>query len=865
VANTQTLIVQCAAVENAGAATTFASLTPAGPPAMTTLMAGVSHIFGGQGQFVNLVSSAVNYAGGTFSFNTTVQNAINLPMASADGVARDDAGVRVFIQTGPTTTSGSGTITVSNATGTATFLSTNQSYYQYGGKIGGVDQAQLGGDGILSSGEVSATKNWQFAVPGTVTTFTFEVYVATTTPSGTAASVAPQVTSIDVPTMIPGAAATLTGTNFNATPGVNVVTIGGQTATVTGGNTTTLNVTVPCASSGSVPVQVTNGSVRGASFAHPLAVTQRTVALGQALVLSTSSSSWCNELPSVGGTARYLVSIFSTNSSPSSNVPFQFSADNRNGAPAVTATRVASAPSRVVAPVVGLDILRNARTRLLNAQHTQLLDANAAAYQRLRAKFGAQSTRLPSGAVQRSMLPPPATRTFRVSNLNATGPNNICNSYYLVNATLVYNSGKVALYEDDATPNVFKDGVNATMHADYIKIGDQFNADMEPIIRNNFGDVLRRDAVTDNNGVVVALFTPRINTSFAPTAGFVVSCDQYPNDDTSSPSVGGPFTGSAGSQNGASNFGEVFYANQPVDDGSGDFSGLADDWFKSVRSTFIHETKHLAAYAARVANSTGNFEVSWLEEGLARHSEELWMRNAVDLVAWKGHTGYGSFGNPVNVYCDVRANTSFPECAAGKRPASIMYNHFYALNNYLTGVNATLESPFGPSPDDHESDFYGISWSLVRYALDRYGASDATFLTALTQASTTGAANLTARAGVSIDQLLGAWGLTLYAADYPGLGSPSADIKFPTWDLRSIYAGLNADFGSAPFNLVFPLVPTPLAFGSAAPLSTTTLRGGGARYFEFSGTQTAAQLLRLESNGGGLPASDLRIAVTRLQ
>jgi alpha-tubulin suppressor-like RCC1 family protein len=186
VANTQTLVVQCAAVENARAATTFGSLTPAGSPVLTTAMAGVSHIFGGQGQYVSLVSSAVTYAGGTFSFNTTVQNLTNLPMATADGAARDDAGVRVFIQTGPTTTSGSGTITVANATGTATFLSTNQSYYQYGGKIGGVDQNQLGGDGILSSSEVSAAKNWQFSVPGSVTTFTFEVYVATTTTSGTA-------------------------------------------------------------------------------------------------------------------------------------------------------------------------------------------------------------------------------------------------------------------------------------------------------------------------------------------------------------------------------------------------------------------------------------------------------------------------------------------------------------------------------------------------------------------------------------------------------------------------------------------------------------------------------------------------------
>jgi hypothetical protein len=37
------------------------------------------------------------------------------------------------------------------------------------------------------------------------------------------------------------------------------------------------------------------------------------------------------------------------------------------------------------------------------------------------------------------------------------------------------------------------------------------------------------------------------------------------------------------------------------------------------------------------------------------------------------------------------------------------------------------------------------------------------------------------------------------------------------------------------------------------------------KYFEFTGTQSAAQLLRLETNGGGLPSADLRIAIARLQ
>jgi hypothetical protein len=453
---------------------------------------------------------------------------------------------------------------------------------------------------------------------------------------------------------------------------------------------------------------------------------------------------------------------------------------------------------------------------------------------------------------------PPLTRTFRVPNINVGG---FCNSYYVVSATRVYSSGKLAIYEDDATPDAFKSSLNATMAANYQKIGDQFNADMEPIVRNNFGDILRRDAVTDNNGIEIALFTPRINTSFTGVAGFVVSCDQLPNDDASTPAVGGPYTGTGG--NGSSNLGEYFYAYQPVTAGSGYSANTAENWYRTIRSTFIHESKHVASMAARVANGAP-FEAGWLEEGTARHSEELWMRNAVDNVAWKGNTGYGSAANPINVYCDVRPS-GWPECLTNpRRPAAIMQRHFTSLNTMLIGQNARFYSPFGASPDDATSAYYAISWSLVRYAIDRYGASDAAFLTALTNSTTTGTTNLAGRAGVSIDQLLGGWGLTLYADDYPGLGAPSPDIQFPTWNNRSIYAGLNADFPGT-YTVAFPLIPTPLSFGTFAPLASATMRGGGQRYYEFSGTHSAAQLLRLEASGGGTPSTNLRVAVARLQ
>lgn len=823
------------------------------------------HVLGQQGKYVRLTSSAVAYNGGTgiFSFNVTVQNLATLAMATADGSTRHAGGVQVFFAAQPATTGGTGSVTVANATGQAAFTAGNQDYFQYGGQVGGVDQKELGADGILSTGEVSSALPWQLSVPATVTAFTFVVYVSTEMAPGALASAAPQIGSISPNPLVPGATATLTGTSFNATPGSNTVLIGGQAATVTGGSPTSLTVTVPCVSSGTVPVTVASSGMQGATFTHPLQVTQRTVGVGEALVLTSSSASQCNELTSAGGSARYVVAVFSANSSPSSNAPFQLSADGAAAAGAVASRAPALTADRVAAPAArSLDQqLQAARERVADQRHLELLEKNRGEYARLHARFPTRAS-MRGPRLNRNVVPgaPPASRTFRVSNINASS---ICSSYYVVSATRVYYNGKLAIYEDDDTPDAFKAGLNPTMAGYYQQIGDQFNADMEPIVRNNFGDILRRDAETDQNGIEIALFTPRINTSFTGVAGFVDSCDQFPNDDAGTPAVGGPYSGSAGSTNGASNFGEFFYAYEPVTAGTGYGGNTADNWYRTIRSTFIHESKHVAAYGARVANNAPTLEAAWLEEGLARHSEELWMRDAVDNVAWKANTGYGTLANPVNLYCDARPG--FAECDANpRRPAAIMQRHFVSLYTEMFGTNARLLSPFGPTASDNNSYYYALSWSLVRYATDRYGSSDAAFLGALTQATTSGVANLTGRAGVSIDQLLGGWALSLYADDYPGLAAPSPDIQMPTWNFRDIYAGLNTDF-PATYTLAYPLVPQARSFGSFSPVAVATLRGGGVLWYEISGTQTAPQLLRLQSSTGGTPSTDLRIAVARLQ
>ena len=818
------------------------------PPAGTAAAGGArfdAHILGGQGLYVRLASSAVSYAGGVFKFDLTVQNLSTLAYATADGATRHDEGIRIFFHSGPTVTGGFGAIDVDNETGTGTFTAAGQPYFQYGGKIGGVDQGDLGADGILASAEASTAKTWELSMPATVTTFSFMLYVSTQTPAGAIVSAAPQVTSVAPATMVPGTTATLTGTNFDATPGDNAVTIGGVAAAVTGGTATTLDVTVPCIPTGAVAVQVTANAMKGAPFSHPLDVADITLDEGESMILDAAGEAACNEITPSGVASDYVVAVYNTSAAPLSTAEFQLSGDAPAGGPAPSlapapSARMRAALRRPAAPPLGLDaVMAAAREQQADALHYRLLERNRAAYERLRARFRDDPRmRAPRDVVAAD--PPPTTATFKVPDLGAA---DFCDHSYSVDATRVFYDGKVAIYEDDDNP--ITDAGNATLAGYYDAIGAQFNADMEPVVTENFGDPLLRDAATDANGVVIALFTKVVNDHFAGVAGFVVSCDQYPS----------------GAGNSASNFGEYFYAMVPTSTASGYASGTLDSWFWSIRATFIHETKHVAAFSARVAGAAASFEESWLEEGMARHAEELWAREAVYNVAWKGNTGYGSAGSPGSLYCDYRQTNAACLATDPARPSLNLFRHFSGLYTFMD--DPVAYSPFGPTAAGGSS-FYATSWSLVRYALDRYGATEAGFLTAITGSSSTGTTNLAAVAGVPIETLLGGWSLALFADDYPGLAGAGADIDMPTWNFSDIYAGLHADFGGT-FPLAYPLVPTAVAFGSFGPLSVPSIVGGGVAYYQFTGMHAAPQLLKLEAAGGGAPPAGLRMAVARLE
>jgi hypothetical protein len=147
----------------------------AGQPRMTDMMTGgrahTRVIVGKQAVYVNLGLSdfAFDSVGNVFSFNATIQNLMTQPLGTTDGITTDSGGAKVFFVAGPTPTSGTGTVTVMNATGTGDFTAPGQVYFGY--------------DSLIPPDSTSPAHLWQFAIPTSANGFQFEVEVAGAIPA----------------------------------------------------------------------------------------------------------------------------------------------------------------------------------------------------------------------------------------------------------------------------------------------------------------------------------------------------------------------------------------------------------------------------------------------------------------------------------------------------------------------------------------------------------------------------------------------------------------------------------------------------------------------------------------------------------
>lgn len=662
------------------------------------------------------------------------------------------------------------------------------------------------------------------------------------------ASDAPSIASISPSPLAPGDTARITGANFSPTPANNSVHVDGVAATVLAATSTTLRVALPttgfaCEPTRQVTVAVTVGARTG-SKQHPLRVaTLRTLAAGEAVTILEATRVRCNELAATGG--RFIVSVFNTSTSAAALSAFQLrGAAGLSGGAAVAAalelgstrsdpgTRSTTTPVPPPAPnsaraastqaPQGFFDLEELRRKL--AAHRATLEENLRTLERLRAQPAA-AARGPAAATAQAE-PPPQVGDRIALRIPKWGSANLCTNFTDVTARVVYSGSRAVVLEDTLAP------LKGTMDSLFVRLGQEYDNTMHAIIEQNFGNPLALDAQLDNNGRIFMLFSKVVN-DFGSIAAFVFSGDFFDR-----------------SQCASSNKREIFYAVVPTSSDAGFGRGTPGGWWRTMRSTVIHEVKHITSFAERLSRSALVFEESWLEEATAMVAEELWAR---------GVFGYGHRGNvsySASLYCEVRP--SWPECAG--KPL-VMYDHFALLYDYYTSVE-TL-TPLGAVNSD-DFTFYGSGWSLVRWAVDQYAASESGFLKALVQdAALRGLGNLTARTGKTYPEMLGDWTVANAVDDLAGFAPARAQLTHPSWNTRDIFAGMNRDFGSI-FTSAFPLAVRALAFGSFT-MDVPAVRGGTAAIFELSGTQTGTQLVEVRSAGGGDPPPTLRVAIVRVQ
>ena len=674
---------------------------------------------------------------------------------------------------------------------------------------------------------------------------------------------APVVAAVSPAVLRPGDAATITGENLApSSGGVPTVSLDGVPLAVLSATPAELRVVLPeaarfaCAPTHAAALEVSTGPrlLAGAAATLAVATGQASLARGRSMSLRDGGGTRCNELTVAAG-AAYLISVSALGATTSETATLRVRGTGQPGAEAAAsaaalaalvelqqqrAARPAPFSSGRLAmagggggggsPAPSLDSLRRAAEA-----HDRVLEGNRRELRRLgqpvpllrarraaRARAAGASAAAASGAVVGAAAVPAvgdlvALRVPRIDMYD------YCSYYTAVSARVRYVGPRLVIYEDVKNP--LAGGAPA---GGYDGFGRQFEASGWPVVEQYFGNVLAMDRELDGDGRIAVLFTRLVN-DYGP-AGFVTACDFFPAEVAP-----------------ASNEREILYAMVPETAGTGYQGFTWDNWVRVIRSTIVHESKHLTMYAERISRGAGP-EESWLEEGSAMISEEIWARGIYGN-RWRERPTYRS-----TLYCDIRP--SFPECAS--RPY-VLFDHFAYLYDYLRSTEG--RSPLGYTGSGGSS-FYGSAWSLLRWAADQYaGSSESDFFKQLTTggaAGASGAANLAARSGRSFPNLVGDWSVAVVLdVNFRAEVTPEArELTLPSWSPGQMFAGMAGDIPSAfPSTAPTSLRSLPYAAYSSEGLR---LRGGTTAHFYLQTSDAGRELLELDGAGAGVTVVRVR-------
>ena len=389
----------------------------------------------------------------------------------------------------------------------------------------------------------------------------------------------------------------------------------------------------------------------------------------------------------------------------------------------------------------------------------------------------------------------------------------------------------------------------------YQTFADEYDQVTYPHLLNYIGNPLAYDASLSGAGKVTVTLTPKLNNAPGlPGGGTVVavvfSCDFYPFA-TSGPDAD------------FSNQTEMMYAAVP----SATFLSLAR-WEAQLRATAAHESKHIVSFADRILNNSPQFEESWLEEGLAQISAEVWERH-FNQATWKGHATFLQ-----TVTCEIDFGASAPCDVANNRPLALMFNHLPYLWSYLSAESGSNSEGLGVDAPSK----YGAGWNLARWVIDQYASpgGEGTFIQSLINTTQTGLANLSAHSGQSIPLILTYWNVASAIFQTPAYSAADVRTTIPSFNFADIFknlqsviwncAGTPCGYFTTSGLPVYPVLP--IAFGSGTfSRAIQAVPGTSASFFLLSGSTAGIETLTLLSGSGGAlsASSGFRVAILRVQ
>ncbi|MFN0178830.1 MAG: hypothetical protein ACKVZ0_08520 [Gemmatimonadales bacterium] len=401
-------------------------------------------------------------------------------------------------------------------------------------------------------------------------------------------------------------------------------------------------------------------------------------------------------------------------------------------------------------------------------------------------------------------------RTFKVcANLT-------CGQFVDVAATARYVGTKAAIYADQTVPTA-----DTLLEVDYQDLGQTFDNRLYAINQAAFGS----ESDIDSNQRIIILMTDAVN-ALTPdcTGGRIV----------------GYFFGldliTSGSQSANSNKSEVFFTLVPAPANGNCTAYTRLSAVRNLKATLIHELQHMISWNQHVIVRGGNSEEAWLNEALSHFAEELGGRLVPDaecpgFSSCRSQYASGNIFNSHDFFEDPEA-------------------HFLIYPGSSTG---TLEER-------------GASWNFLRWVIDQFAADSligSDFTPNLVQTNALGAANIVARTGSTMAQLVPEWLLASYLDDRAGFVAQSPRLRFKSWGLRSVWTNpANAQF----FPGGFPLKPD--STGGTYSRSGT-LRGGSGRHVRLiqaaNGAAIDLQLVR-DAQGTAIdPALAARIGIVRVR